>query len=109
MFLRAANLDRKWSRLSLGAMQPQDPEPGSSEHEAETRSNIVVMQDRQSCVQKELRRRPARGETHVLTFSLEGLADHTDAWVVRLCFRVLGDCLMRRIDVLVCLRGFSCF
>lgn len=71
-------------------MQPQDPEPGSSEHEAETRSNIVVMQDRQSCVQKELRRRPARGETHVLTFSLEGLAYHTDAWVVRLCFRVLG-------------------
>lgn len=38
----------------------------------------------------ELRRRPARGETHVLTFSLEGLAYHTDAWVVRLCFRVLG-------------------
>lgn len=57
----------------------------------------------------ELRRRPARGETHVLTFSLEGLADHTDAWVVRLCFRVLGDCLMRGLDILVCLRGFSCF
>lgn len=87
-------------------MQPQDPEPGSSEHEAETRSNIVVMQDRQSCAQKELRRRPARGETHVLTFSLEGLAYHTDAWVVRLCFRVFGDCLMRRIDMWFVCVGF---
>lgn len=54
----------------------------------------------------ELRRRPARGETHVLTFSLEGLAYHTDAWVVRLYFRVLGDCLMRRIDVLFVCVGF---